>query len=329
MTAVFVSVVLALAALAGFSHVSGVSARIPVLSAVSAANRAVRLVFARRAAHPQPQTAAQPAPAPAAPPAVPNQSTNPVPLAPASVAPPVSVPANPVQPSVPTAGVTEASVTILTDPAGANVQVDTTPVGTTPVTLTNIAPGPHQVRIFRVGYLPVSRTVKLERGEAVTLSLNLSPIGRTAHRQPRQGAATPLQPSRKALEVGTRAPSFVLKDRLGVLYRLHDMLGRRVAILFVWNLDTQARAAIKDLDLRTRRAEGHYSPLVVILTPDRVSIRGFVTGDRIGVPVLFGNDHAAEMYGVARGVPVFYVLSEQGTITHRQTGTIQLASILP
>lgn len=231
------------------------------------------------------------------------------------------------QPSTPVA---PASVSILTDPAGAQAVVDGTAAGMTPLTLKNVVPGQHQVSLQRNGYQQVSRTFTLEPGESVMLNLTLNPTVRVARRPARPAASTP-SPTRvrKPLEVGARAPHFVLKDRVGILYRLNDLRGQRVAILFVWRLDAQARSAIKNLDARARKGTAPYTSVVIAMVPDRVAIRNLITTDQIRIPILFGNDHVAELYGVTQGVHVLYVLSEQGIVVRRQTGAGQLASLFP
>ncbi len=235
------------------------------------------------------------------------------------------------QPSTPVAvAPAPASVVILTDPAGAQAVVDSTAAGMTPLTLKNVAPGQHQVSLQRNGYQQVSRTFTLEPGESVTLNLTLSPTVRVARRPARPAASTPSPTHmRKPLEVGARAPHFVLKDRVGIIYRLNDLRGQRVAILFVWRLDAQARGAIKDLDARARKGTAPFTPVVIAIVPDRVAIRNLITTDQIRIPILFGNAHVAELYGVTQGVHVLYVLSEQGIVVRRQAGAGQLASLFP
>ncbi len=237
-------------------------------------------------------------------------------------APPAS--AVPVEDAIST-----ASVTILSDPTGAKVMVDAAAAGTTPLTMSNLTPGQHQVRLQRSGYLPMSRTLTLASGETVTLNLTLNPTVRTAKRPtPTTTAVTRPATARKPLEIGARAPHFSLKDRIGIIYRLRDLRGQRVAVFFVWNLDSHARRMIKELDAASRR-EAQYTPVVIALIPDRLAIRNFVTAEQIRVPILFGDDRMAELYGVSNGVPVLYVLSEQGIIMRRQMGTGQLTASFP
>lgn len=312
-----------LAAAVGLTLVTPVSARIPVFSTVnSIATHAVRRILAwRRTPRPQQPTIGQQAPPGTVPPAgATNRSTVP------AGTPAVAATASPAE--TPTTAAADASVTILSEPVGAKVQVDAILVGTTPLTLKSVSVGTHTVRVYRQGYVPISNTFKVDRSASVTLRLTLTPAGRATRKQTRT-AALPPELSRKPLEIGTRAPHFSLKDRIGVIYRLRDMLGQRVPVLMLWHLDSQARTAIRDLDVLSRKAEGRYRPLVIVFVPDRMAIRSFVTSAGITVPILFGNDRIAETYGVSKGVPVLYMISEQGIITRRQTGAIQLAAILP
>jgi len=226
------------------------------------------------------------------------------------------------------------SLTILSDPAGAEAVLDAAAAGITPVTLKNVVPGQHQVSLQRNGYQQISRTFNVAAGESVTVSLILNPTAKPTVRaavhpaRPRASAAPPIR-RRKPLEVGARAPHFALKDRVGIIYRLNDLRGQRVAILFVWRLDAQARGAIKNLDMRARRGTAPYTPVIIAVIPDRVAIRHLITVDQIRIPILLGNDHVAESYGVTQGVHVLYVLSEQGIVVRRQTGAGQLAWLFP
>ncbi len=235
------------------------------------------------------------------------------------------------QPSTPVAiSPAPASLTILSDPAGAQAVIDATTAGMTPLTLKNVAPGQHQVSLQRNGYQQVSRAFTLEPGESVTLNLTLSPTVRVARKPARPSASTPSPTHvRKPLEVGARAPHFALKDRVGIIYRLNDLRGQRVAILFVWRFDAQARGAIKNLDAQARRGTVPYTPIVIAIAPDRVAIRNLIATDQIRIPILLGNAQVAELYGVTQGVHVLYVISEQGIVVRRQAGAGQFASLFP
>ncbi len=306
------SVIIALSIVVGLGSVSIVSARIPALRTVSATVASTfHQVIAWGKAMRRPRfPAAQQKPAiPQPADVVASKSTNPA----AALTPP-------------------SLVTIITDPAGAQVVLDTAVAGTTPLTLNNLAPGQHAVSLRRSGYQEVSRTFGLERGESVTLNLTLGRVVLAA-RKPAQAIAITPTPSpkfsRRPLEVGARAPHFVLKDRIGVIYNLNDLRGQRIAVLFVWNIDARARGLIKDLDVRNRRGEGQYIPVVIALAPNRVAIRNLVTTEQIRIPILLGNDQVAEKYGVSHGIPVMYVISEQGIVMRRQAGTVQFTASLP
>jgi len=62
-------------------------------------------------------------------------------------------------------------------PSGARVFIDGAPAGTTPLTTTSIAPGPHAVRLELAGHRPWTTSVTLERGRRTRVagSLELAP----------------------------------------------------------------------------------------------------------------------------------------------------------
>lgn len=132
----------------------------------------------------------------------------------------------------------------------------------------------------------------------------------------------------RMLEVGFAAPAFSLKDRVGVIYRLQSARGSRVILLFVWTLDAPTMRLIREFDRRLSTSPANVVPLVVVLEPDRLVIRSFVTAEGIKIPVLFGTRAIAQNYGVPEETPVLYVLTEQGAVAQRQVGTIRLGAVV-
>lgn len=68
-----------------------------------------------------------------------------------------------------------ASLTINTEPVGANVRIDGQAAGITPLSQDRIAPGEHRVRVSLAGYLENSRVVNLNQGQRETLNVRLTP----------------------------------------------------------------------------------------------------------------------------------------------------------
>lgn len=141
------------------------------------------------------------------------------------------------------------------------------------------------------------------------------PAGKSAAvKRPAQPPARPRQvaPARPLLEVGSSAPQFVLKDIRGVLYRLSDFRGRRVAVLLVSSLDENGRTAIRAF-LSQFGAHPGYAPMIIITNPDRVAVRRLATSG-IQVPILFGHEEFQAAYRLPRGGDALYVISERGAI---------------
>lgn len=145
-------------------------------------------------------------------------------------------------------------------------------------------------------------------------------------KRPAKPAAKPLPapPAQKAmptaassvtpLEIGARAPQFVLKDLRGVLYRLPDYQGRRVALLLVSTLDEDGRAAIRQFISRFgNRPEDEAIAVVIVTQAQRVDVRKLVAAG-IRVPILFGNARIASAYRVPKDGGVLYVITERGVI---------------
>lgn len=200
-------------------------------------------------------------------------------------------------------------------PDGADVYVNAERVGKTPLTLKNLRPGIYTVRVSRKGYASVARKVELQGTSALTVAVRLQPAeGSSAPKPqpaPKPGTRTqaPSQ-TRPGSQAGVPAPGFALKDRLGVIHRLSDYRGRRVAVLFIWDLDDDSRRAVRSLNARS----GGRDALVVLIHPTRVLIRRFVEAEGITIPVLFGDLPLAWEYKVPEGIAVLYLISERGTI---------------
>jgi len=92
-----------------------------------------------------------PAPKPALPPTLPPAAAEPAPVAPASARSPRPAkkgPAPPPEPAAPTTG----TLKIEADVEGALAFVDRQFVGKVPVTVENVAPGPHQINVSATGF---------------------------------------------------------------------------------------------------------------------------------------------------------------------------------
>jgi len=243
-------------------------------------------------------------------------------------------------------------------PPGAQVQVDDRDVGTTPLTV-DLKPGTYRVLISRQGYPPVHRTVEVTEGPVSLVASLLtgeveSPSASRASRaaepqatepqaaqapqapqpsqRPQPKPITPAPPrpapARPPLATGVKAPALALKDRLGVIHRLEVARGHKTAVLFIWRLDNQTRQVIRDLDARVRNSGGRVASLVVLMQPDRVALRTFITTWQLRIPLVIGTPQAATQYHVASGVNMLYLISERGIVEQAQKGTIHPASVI-
>lgn len=212
-------------------------------------------------------------------------------------------------------------------PEGAFVYIDMQIVGRTPLILYDMKPGVYSVRVEHDG-LFASRTITLRPNVGSTVAVRLADSTwttgsdpKTSTPKPSQVARARTQPARKpaSLELGAAAPMFSLKDRFGVIYKLSDYRGRRVAVLFVWDLDDAARRAVRNLSA----GFGPRSSVVVMIRPDRPALRQFIESERIAVPILFGDAALAARYGVPEDKVVLVVVSEQGHVQSHQVARNQ------
>lgn len=248
---------------------------------------------------------------------------------PARVSPPPAKPAAPVavKSAAVAPGVPTAILTISSTPQGARVQIDGVARGVTPVTISQLRAGAYKIRISRQGYRPVTRTVILEPGKRVTMGVSLPVQAPPKVATPAPKPVPVHLQATTLLEVGRLAPQFVAKDRVGLLYRTTDYTGRKLLLVFVRNLDGNAQRIIRELNaLHAGGARG--AVVVVVLRPDRVSIRQFTQSEHIQIPVLFGTQTLARAYGVSSQPAVLYLVSEEGRVVLRQVGRVNPGSVL-
>jgi len=214
-----------------------------------------------------------------------------------------------------------AILTVSSMPRGARVQIDGVAKGVTPLTIRELRPGAHKIRISHQGYQSVTRSVTLDSGKVQAVGINLP--ARVLPSVARPAAKPAPVPPQEAtlLAVGRLAPQFVAKDRLGLLYRPADFRGRKLLLVFVQTLDGNAQRIIRELNaLHASGARG--AAVVVVLRPDRAVIRQFTRTEQIQIPVLFGTQTLGRAYGVGPQPAVLYLVSEEGRVMLRQAGRV-------
>lgn len=206
-------------------------------------------------------------------------------------------------------------LTVESSPEDADVYLNGTLVGQTPLTLYSLRPGSYTVKVARRGYTSITRRVELKPSEGATVTFPM-----------RRASASPAPPSRPAPRpaaapppqgAGALAPGFTLKDRRGVIYRLSEFRGRRLTLLVIWDLDAESVRVIRSLQART----GGRDALIVMVRPNRLALRRFLDNERITVPVLLGSPDVAAEYRVPEGVAVLFAITEQGRIQRREIAT--------
>lgn len=101
---------------------------------------------------------------------------------------PSASPSEASKPPAPSVGILK----ITTSPSGAQVELDGTTVGVTEVTLIDVKPGKHTLKVNKAGFKPISRDLDLAAGDTVVLDIPLSAAPPPAPR--RRGPAAPPLP---------------------------------------------------------------------------------------------------------------------------------------
>ncbi len=102
---------------------------------------------------------------------------------------PSASPSEASKPPAPSVGILK----ITTSPSGAQVELDGTTVGVTEVTLIDVKPGKHTLKVGKAGFKPISRDLEVAAGDTVVLDIPLSAAPPPAPR--RRGPAAPPLPS--------------------------------------------------------------------------------------------------------------------------------------
>jgi hypothetical protein len=138
-------------------------------------------VAAARQDSPAPQNTQPPAPEPrsqaetAQPEPAQPETTQPEAAAPASETPVPSGRARKTKSRAAAAAV-PAQLTVSSNPVGAQISFDGSPLCVTPCTLTGIAPGQHAVSASKSGYSSENRTIALSSGAISTISMDLNQL---------------------------------------------------------------------------------------------------------------------------------------------------------
>ncbi|MDR7481470.1 MAG: PEGA domain-containing protein [Armatimonadota bacterium] len=98
-----------------------------------------------------------------------DQGATPAPSAPAAAPAPAASVVTPRAPGP------AAIVSIHTIPAGARVDLDGRPVGTSTLTLDSVTPGVHTLRVSKAGFRPATREIRVGVGERVVVRVALAP----------------------------------------------------------------------------------------------------------------------------------------------------------
>ncbi len=93
---------------------------------------------------------------------------------------PTTVPATTNDVIYPSPVATTGSLSISSSPSGVSVYVDGTYRGVTPLIVSDLSPGSHQVRLARTGYYDYTRTVSVTSGGTTYVSATLSQVSAAA-----------------------------------------------------------------------------------------------------------------------------------------------------
>ncbi len=120
---------------------------------------------------------------------------------------------------------------------------------------------------------------------------------------------------------GKMAPDFVLKSLDGKTYQLSEFKGKKVLVYFFAPWCSICHLSGDNLnDLRAARTDEELEILVVGLSYEfPAEIQDFANELQLTMPVLYGTEQQIKDYKI-KGYPTYYVIDEEGRVTHRSIG---------
>jgi peroxiredoxin len=126
--------------------------------------------------------------------------------------------------------------------------------------------------------------------------------------------------------VGRQAPDFHLPALDGRTVSLSDFHGRKVAVVFwaSWNNGSHPAMASLGLFYRNNRpADANFDMVAISVGDDRKAVQGFVTQNKVTIPVLLDGSEATAKAFQVRRIPAVAVIDANGKVTWGFVGFTQ------
>lgn len=140
--------------------------------------------------------------------------------------------------------------------------------------------------------------------------------------------------SKRAVELGDKAPDFELPDQHGARFHLADALGRGAVVVFFYPKDETPVCTAEACSFRDAHEDfvAAGATVVGISSDDVASHKRFSARHRLTYPILADTDgQVRRLFGVPRGMfglsdgRVTYVLDAEGVVRHRFAATLKAA----
>lgn len=170
-------------------------------------------------------------------------------------------------------------ISVRTSPAGAHITLDGNPLGSTPLTTKlEHEPGPHSLKLDMEGYVPITRTVLIERGKILDLGLiQMASISATGTPTVDLGAETVASLQSRAQEAfdGQR---FVDPPEDSVLFYCDRILEKEPSNAFAKDMQSRLQSAVKDRAEKAAKANNWFAAeklyaQLLRLSPDSSEVR--------------------------------------------------------
>jgi cytochrome c biogenesis protein CcmG/thiol:disulfide interchange protein DsbE len=131
-----------------------------------------------------------------------------------------------------------------------------------------------------------------------------------------------------AMKVGEIAPDFTRADLNGKPVQLSKYRGKVVLLNFwaTWCPPCRDELPVFSRWQQNLNAKG-LQVIGVSMDDDPGEVRKFLATYPVGFPIVVGDAHFAEQFGGVLGLPLSYLIDEQGRVVARYQGEVKLATL--
>lgn len=125
------------------------------------------------------------------------------------------------------------------------------------------------------------------------------------------------------LQVGSKAPDFVLTTLTGEKVKLSDFKGKKVMLNFWATWCPPCKAEMPEMEQFYKQKDNDLVLLAVNIDPQN-DVKGFATKDGITFPILLDKDGSVNNLYQILSIPTTYFIDRNGIIKNKYSGSMKL-----